>query len=103
MTVLIRIEVAYALPDRQRLITLNVDADCTLLQAVERSGLLREFPEIDLRQCKLGVWGRVVAAPAEARLHDGDRIEIYRPLLIDPKAVRQARADARAIKLKRFR
>lgn len=99
----LRVEVAYALPDRQRLIAMIVDADCTVQEAVRRSGILAEFSDIDLEHAKLGIWGRIVTAPETARLRDGDRIEIYRPLLIDPKVVRQARADARAVKLKRFR
>lgn len=99
----LRLEVAYALPERQRLIALIVDADCTVLEAVRRSGILVEFSDIDLEHCKLGIWGKVVTAPETTRPRDGDRIEIYRPLLIDPKAVRHARADARAVKLKRFR
>lgn len=99
----LRLEVAYALPERQRLIALVVDADCTVLEAVRRSGILNEFPDIDLEHSTLGIWGKVVTAPEATRPRDGDRIEIYRPLLIDPKVVRQARADARAVKLKRFR
>ncbi|MET0380206.1 MAG: RnfH family protein [Spongiibacteraceae bacterium] len=99
----LRLEVAYALPDRQRLIALIVDAHCTVLEAVHRSGILAEFPEIDLEHGKLGIWGKVVTSPETMQLRDGDRIEIYRPLLIDPKVVRQARADTQTIKLKRFR
>ncbi len=99
----LRLEVAYALPERQWLIALIVEADCTVLEVVRRSGILAEFPDIDLEHSTLGIWGKVVAAPETVRPRDGDRIEIYRPLLIDPKVVRQARADARAVKLKRFR
>lgn len=103
MSAPIRLEVACALPERQRLIALEVDAGCTVLEAVHRSGILAEFPEIDLARHKLGIWGRVIAAPETTRPRDGDRIEIYRPLSIDPKAVRQARAATGAARLKRFR
>ena len=101
MSATIRVEVACALPDRQRLLALDSDADCSVQEVVRRSGILDDFPEIDAAQCRLGIWGQVVEP--QTRPRDGDRIEIYRPLLIDPKAVRQARADARAIKPKRLR
>lgn len=99
----LRIEVVYALPERQCLLALDVDADCSVLDAVRRSKILDEFPEINLDNAVLGIWGKVLKDPAAVRLRDGDRIEIYRPLLIDPKAVRQARADARATRPKRLR
>jgi putative ubiquitin-RnfH superfamily antitoxin RatB of RatAB toxin-antitoxin module len=99
----LRLEVACALPARQRLLEIVVDADCTVFDAVQRSGILADFPELDIHQLKYGIWGEVVAAPQTTRPRDGDRIEIYRPLLIDPKVVRQARADARAVKPKRLR
>jgi putative ubiquitin-RnfH superfamily antitoxin RatB of RatAB toxin-antitoxin module len=101
--VVLKLEVACALPERQRLLALEVDAECTVFEAVQRSGILVDFPELDVAQLKYGIWGRVIATPQTTCPRDGDRIEIYRPLLIDPKAVRQARADARAIKPKRLR
>lgn len=89
---MIRVEVAYALPDRQRLIALDVEEGCTALEAARRSGLAQEFAGLDLDRAQLGIFGRVLDAPAETLLRAGDRVEIYRRLLIDPKAVRRQRA-----------
>lgn len=83
----IRVEVVYALPDRQRLVALEVPRGCTAREAVERSGLQREFPEIDPRDNALGIFGRRCAP--DQRLRSGDRVEIYRPLKADPKEVRR--------------
>lgn len=91
MADVILIEVAFALPQRQALLSVSVPVDATVQQAIEQSGILRMFPEIDLTQNKVGVWSRTV------KLHDslaeGDRIEIYRPLIADPKDMRKRRAD----------
>jgi putative ubiquitin-RnfH superfamily antitoxin RatB of RatAB toxin-antitoxin module len=92
----LRIEVACALPHRQRLLSLVVEVGCTAREAVRRSGIADEFPELDVASAPLGIWGHVLKEPATALLRDGDRVEIYRPLLIDPKAVRQARAASTA-------
>ena len=89
----IPVEVVYALPDRQRLIGLQVRAGTTMVQAVRQSGILQEFPEIDLAQATMGIFGRVVRNPHHV-VHRFDRIEIYRPLPNDPKALRQERARA---------
>jgi uncharacterized protein len=89
---MITIEVVYALPDRQCLRTLKVEHQCTALEAVQRSGIGEQFPEIDLANARLGIFGKVIEEPARQMLRDGDRIEIYRPLLIDPKAARRERA-----------
>ncbi len=86
----LRIEVVYALPLRQRVIELILPAPCTVEQAIRASGILREFPEIDLACQPLGVFGRRVALTD--RLGDGDRVEIYRPLVADPKEARRRRA-----------
>ncbi len=90
---MIRIEVAYALPERQMIIALEVDDNCSILAAVQRSGITREFPDIDLESARYGVFGTPVPDPATHLVRAGDRIEIYRPLLIDPKAVRKQRAE----------
>jgi putative ubiquitin-RnfH superfamily antitoxin RatB of RatAB toxin-antitoxin module len=87
---MIEIEVAYATPQRQSLIRLAVPPGCTLREAVERSGLLREFPEISLDHNRFGVFGRL-RGPDEP-LRQGDRVEIYRPLTADPKQARRQRA-----------
>lgn len=89
----IRVEVVCALPERQRVIALEVEEGCTVGEAVRRSGIAAEFPGLDLAAAPLGIFGRVV--PGDQRLADGDRVEIYRPLIADPKAVRRARATAK--------
>ncbi|MCJ7556536.1 MAG: RnfH family protein [Gammaproteobacteria bacterium] len=81
------VEVAYALPEKQTLLALQVPVNTTVMQAVERSGILAIHPEIDLARQKLGIFGRL-AKPSEALL-PGDRVEIYRPLKADPKEVRR--------------
>lgn len=100
---IVRIEVAYALSDRQSLIALDVDADCSVLDAVRQSGISQQFRGLDIESAALGVWGKLIKDPATTKLREGDRVEIYRPLLIDPKVVRQARADARAVRTKTSR
>lgn len=77
------VEVVYALADRAAAVRLKVAPGTTLRAAIEQSGLLRRFPEIDLARHKIGVFGRV-RAPDDA-VGEGDRIEIYRPLVMDPK------------------
>jgi putative ubiquitin-RnfH superfamily antitoxin RatB of RatAB toxin-antitoxin module len=86
----VHIEVVYALQDRQKVITLALPVGTTVREAVERSGLLAEFPEIDLAKNKFGIWNKL--AKVDAVLRDKDRIEIYRPLIADPKEVRRQRA-----------
>jgi len=90
---MISIEVVYALPERQRLIELQVEDDCTVLAAAQRSGIAQEFVEIDWNNAVLGIFGKVVENPAQTKLRNGDRIEIYRPLIADPKAARRQRAE----------
>lgn len=89
------IEVAYATPDRQKIIELEVEQGTSVLDAFRQSGINQFFPEIDLEQVDLGVFGKIV--PTNYQLVDGDRIEIYRPLIADPKEVRRQRA-ARGLK-----
>lgn len=79
-----KIEVCYALADRQELVTLDLPEGSTALQAVEASGLLQKYPEIEPGGLnKLGVFAKLVKA--DAVLRDRDRVEIYRPLIADPK------------------
>lgn len=86
----IHVEVVYALASRQKVLKLALPEGTTVQQAIERSGLLAEFPEIDLSRNKLGIWNKL--AKVDAVLRDQDRIEIYRPLIADPKEVRRQRA-----------
>ncbi len=91
------IEIAYALPHRQELVRIQLPEGSTLLQAIEASGLTQKYPEIDLAKAKVGVFGKL--ARLDAPLRDRDRVEIYRPLMADPKEVRKKRADeGRAMK-----
>lgn len=87
------VEVAYALPDRQRVVRLVLpETGLTARQAVEQSGLPREFPDIGRRPLVLGIFGAL--CDADRPLRDGDRVEIYRPLAHDPRSVRRDRAAA---------
>lgn len=92
MSEMINVEVAYALPDKQRIEQLSVEKGTSVLQAVEQANLGRFFDELpDVSAMKLGIFGKAV--PTTHELADGERVEIYRDLLIDPKAVRRARAE----------
>ncbi|WP_223487892.1 RnfH family protein [Pseudomonas sp. A-RE-19] len=90
--VMIEIEVVYAAVDRQVLRTVAVSMGTTVRDALLKSGLNAEFPELDLASCPAGIFGKVIAEPAIRPVQAGDRIEIYRPLLADPKEVRRLRA-----------
>lgn len=87
----IRVEVVYALPERQYLRQLVLQEGSTLEQAIRASGLLALRQNIDLDVNKVGIFSR--PAKLDDKLSDGDRVEIYRPLLIDPKELRRQRAD----------
>lgn len=91
------IEVIYALPQQQERVGLHMAAGSTVQQAVEQSGLLQKYPEIDLAKAKLGIYGKL--SKADTPLRDRDRVEIYRPLIADPKEVRKQRvAEGKAMK-----
>lgn len=88
----LRIEVVYAMPDEQELVNLRLPAGSTLKQALEASGLLDKYPEIDIAKNKFGIFAKL--SKLDALLRDQDRVEIYRPLIADPKEVRKQRAAA---------
>lgn len=91
MVHMINIEVAFAADDKKQVVLpLEVQAGCTVQAAIEQSGILAQFPMLDLAVNKVGVFSKTVAL--DAVLQAGDRVEIYRPLLIDPKQARQLRA-----------
>lgn len=91
------IEVIYALPAHQDVVRLKLQAGATAEQAVLASGLLPKYPEIDLALNKLGIYGKL--CKADTVLRDRDRVEIYRPLIADPKEVRKQRvAEGKAMK-----
>ena len=86
----IEIEVAYARPERQDVIRLKLPAGSTIAQAIEASGLLQRCPEIDLAKSKVGIFGKL--SRMDTAVRERDRVEIYRPLIADPKEVRKQRA-----------
>ena len=86
------VEVAYALPHKQKIVTLNVPEGTSMLDAVRLSGMDQHFPKLDLESAPLGIFGKAVPKPAERVLQSGERVEIYRPLIADPKEVRKQRA-----------
>ena len=93
----IHVEVVYAKPGQAKRVSLTLEEGATVQQAIERSGILAEFPEIDLGRNKVGVWNKL--AKLDQPLRDKDRIEIYRPLIADPKEVRKQRAaEGKAMK-----
>ncbi len=92
------IEVAYATPQKQLILECEVESGITARDAARQSGIDQHFPEIDLESCELGVFGKAVTDDYE--LSDGERIEIYRPLIADPKEIRRQRA-ARGLKMKK--
>ncbi|RVU33250.1 RnfH family protein [Rheinheimera riviphila] len=85
------VEVAFALPERQSLLSLSVPLGVTVQQAIELSGILTSHPEIKLDVNKVGIWSRTVKL--DELVKNGDRIEIYRPLIADPKDMRRRRAE----------
>ncbi|WP_127959961.1 RnfH family protein [Serratia microhaemolytica] len=87
----ISVEVVYALPERQYLRQVKVPADSTIEQAIVASGLLELRRDIDLSSNRVGIYSRL--AKLDDRVSEGDRIEIYRPLLADPKELRRLRAE----------
>ncbi|GAA5129832.1 RnfH family protein [Alloalcanivorax gelatiniphagus] len=89
----IRVEVVHALPDRQRLIALDVAPGTTMLEAARQSGIAGQVEGLVLETAPMGIFGKAEPEPARRVLEDGERVEIYRPLTVDPKAARRARAE----------
>lgn len=93
----IMVEVAYALPDEQLIVPVKVKAGITAEQAIQSSGILSKYPEIDLAINKIGIFGKL--SKLDMPLRHLDRVEIYRPLIADPKEVRKQRAaDGKVMK-----
>lgn len=90
MSEMLSLEVVYALPKKQEIIAVKLPEGATARQAIEASGLLQRYPEIDLAKNKLGVFAKLTKP--DSVLRDHDRVEIYRPLIADPKEVRKQRA-----------
>jgi putative ubiquitin-RnfH superfamily antitoxin RatB of RatAB toxin-antitoxin module len=89
----IRVEVAYARPDQQLILEVSVKGGAPLREAVMVSGILEQFPEIDADQLNCGIFG--TSRSLDHPLKDGDRVEIYRPLLADPRVARRTRSKSR--------
>ncbi|WP_025857100.1 RnfH family protein [Pseudomonas sp. CHM02] len=94
---MVEIEVVYAAEDRQVLLAVRVPAGTSLRAAVQASGIAVHFPGLDLADCPLGIFGKVATDADMRAVQAGDRIEIYRPLLADPKEVRRLRAAKAAL------
>lgn len=90
---MIEVEVAYALPNKQKIYGLLVEVGTTALAAAQQSPIVKDFGDIDLAQAKMGVFGQNIKKPAEYILQAGERVEVYRPLIADPKAARRKRAE----------
>ncbi|MCZ2722171.1 RnfH family protein [Marinomonas sp. 15G1-11] len=88
----IRVEVAYALPEKQKIIALDVEEGSTVRDAVMMSNMNAFFPEVELSTAKLGIFGKSIRNPESQVLKAGERVEIYRELKIDPKQARANRA-----------
>jgi putative ubiquitin-RnfH superfamily antitoxin RatB of RatAB toxin-antitoxin module len=88
----IRVEVVYALPEKQLLLSLEVPEGTTLEEAIERSGIVNEFPGLEVDPQRVGIFGN--KARLQDTLREGDRVEIYRPLIADPKESRRQRAKS---------
>lgn len=86
----IKVEVAYARPEAQVIIETEAEAGATVRKVIEVSGILTRFPELDLESFRVGIFGRLT--DLDTGLENGDRIEIYRPLIADPKDSRRLRA-----------
>ena len=90
MKKMITLEIAYATPSIQKIILITIRAGSTIAEAIEHSSILQDFPEINLTQQAVGIFGEVKSLTTE--VHAGDRVEIYRPLLLDPKEQRRLKA-----------
>jgi putative ubiquitin-RnfH superfamily antitoxin RatB of RatAB toxin-antitoxin module len=95
MTEKIKIEVAYARPDLQKILSISVPVGTSVYEAAQVSGINKIFPEIDFTSIDMGIFGKVVKDPGTQEVREGDRIELYRPLLIDPKQARLNRAGSK--------
>lgn len=91
MSTAVEIQVCYALPHKQEIVRLSLPEPVSVAQAVEASGLMAKYPEISLANSKFGVFGKLVRL--DTVLRAGERVEIYRPLIADPKEVRRKRAE----------
>jgi len=87
-----RVEVVLALPEQQELIAVEVPAEAVVSEAIQRSGIARRFPGVEIDALQVGVWGKPVERGYPLR--DGDRVELYRPLVMDPREARRLKAGS---------
>lgn len=87
-----RVEVAYAEPEKQKIVALEVEEGCSVRDAVRRSNITTFFPNVDVETVKVGIFGKAVRNPDDQALKEGERVELYRELLVDPKQARANRA-----------
>ncbi|ODS24373.1 RnfH family protein [Candidatus Endobugula sertula] len=90
---MIDVEVAYALPEKQKIYGLSVKQGSTALDAARCSRLCHDFADVNLDEAKMGIFGQTIKQPSQYVLQAGDRVEVYRPLIADPKAARRKRAE----------
>jgi putative ubiquitin-RnfH superfamily antitoxin RatB of RatAB toxin-antitoxin module len=90
---MMQVQVCYATPQRQFLFEVSLAPGATVHQAIKASGLLEQAPEVDVSVCKVGIYGKLKSLDTE--VCDGDRVEIYRPLIADPMESRRRRASKR--------
>lgn len=95
---MIQVEVAYALPEKQLIVPLSVKQGTSMYDAVVQSGIASKFDDLDVDAVPMGVFGKAERKPKDRVLEDGERVELYRPLIADPKEVRKKRAAAKADK-----
>ncbi|MBN3563995.1 RnfH family protein [Aliamphritea spongicola] len=89
---MISVEVAYALPHEQKIVSLQVQDDCSAYEAVVQSRIVEMYPQIDIDNDPMGIFGKSIRNPKDVILKEGQRVEIYRPLIADPKEARAKRA-----------
>mgnify|MGYP000029426756 CR=1 FL=1 len=89
---MISVEVAYALPHEQKIVSLQVQDDCSAYEAVVQSRIVEMYPQIDIDKDPMGIFGKSIRNPKDVILKEGQRVEIYRPLIADPKEARAKRA-----------
>ena len=87
-----RVEVAYAEPLKQKIIALEMEEGCSVRDPVRRSNITTFFPNVDVETVKVGIFGKAVRNPDDQELKEGERVELYRELIVDPKQARANRA-----------
>lgn len=96
MNELITVEVAYATPERQAIVSVDIPHGTTLIEAIQQSNIMELFPELDIETMDTGIWSK--PKPKETIMENEQRIEIYRPLIADPKQARRNRAEKSPLK-----